>query len=516
MKNNIIKKKQPSYLNGLKALTSWLFSNRRKKEEIEYIINKYGIDNTIMKRFGLYVYNTPHLTWYINKYLNALYDFNKFDTIDLIYSLVYLLDVNRITRKTIPEKLMYLRNTELSDKNKTKVKNLLYEFFDKIYDKNYNDSEMNYFYDLFNLNIITFQDLEEIDKHINTGKSTLKLEDFSSAASTVQTTQKVNTAVLDIYRELAPGVKTFCDQAKEFVLSRDECKDCELYGKPTIILDTNMEDAGEVDVAFVGLNPGTEEVEVGKPFVGKAGKILRERMSLLPPEIKWVIYNVILCHTKNESEIKKPEDVKTRCKPLVNIIGDAFPAKVIVPLGAKAFEAFGLKGSVASLSGKVFTNNNITLAPVMHPSAANYNAENLIKFKNSFQTVLNIFKTSESIPTQNVPNVPITQKTTTKSSKSELILPSDNNKFITEVTSDLTFFDVREINDKILMIYINQQGQKKYKIVDYNINFFIKNADWKQCDQIVNSIDGIVTISGREKYLVVKKIKDKLNNLKGV
>jgi len=230
----------------------------------------FKIDNDIVKRFMLYTYNTPHLTWYINKYLNSLYEFNRFDTVDLLYSLVYLLDVNRITKKSIPEKLMYLKNTELSDKNKQKIKELLYEFFDKIFDKNYNDSEMNYFYDLVNLNVITFKDIEDIDRYINGGLSTLKLEEWTTTAS--PTSPKVNTGVLDIYKELPPGIKTFCNEAKEFILTREECKGCELFGKPTVIMDTNVIDSEEVDITFIGLNPGTEEVEIGKPFVGKAGK----------------------------------------------------------------------------------------------------------------------------------------------------------------------------------------------------------------------------------------------------
>lgn len=508
-KANIIKKKPPSYINGLKAITNWFFNNRRKKEEIEYIINTYKIDNNIIKRFMLYTYNSPHLTWYINKYLNSLYHFNRFDTVDLLHSLAYILDVNRINKRNIPEKLMYLKNTELADKNKQKIKEILYEFFDKIYDKNYNDSEMNYFYDLVTLNSITFQDIEEIDKHINSGKTTFKLEEVSSATIS----SKINSEVLDIYRELPPGIKTFCEQAKEFILSREECKGCELFGKPTVIMDTNVSDAEEVDIAFIGLNPGTEEVEIGKPFVGKAGKILRERMTLLPNNIKWVIYNIILCHTRNENEIKHPDDVKTRCRPLIEIIMQTFPAKIYVPMGAKAFEWFGLKGTVGSLAGKVFTNNNITIIPIIHPSSANYNPENLSKFKNNFQSILNLFKTNQPVSIIN------TQSTVTQparsNNKTEIVIP-DNDKFINQVTPDLTFFDVREINNKILKIYINKDGQKRYLLTDYNINFFVKNANWRECNQITSQVDNVVTISGKDKYNVIKKIRDKLNNLKGV
>lgn len=501
-KGNITKKKS-NFLNGLKGLTNWLFSNNRRREELEWLIEKYEFDNNIIKRFLLYTYNTPHITWFINKYLNHLYLFNKFDTVNLIYSLTYLLDANRVTKKSIPEKLMYLKNTELADKNKQKIKELLEEYFGRLFDKEYNENELNFFYDLVNLNVISFDDVEKIDKHINSGKATLKLDD-----TPLPNSPKVNNFVLDIYRELPPGIKTFCDQAKQYIFSRPECKGCELYGKPTVILDTNMDDGGDVDIIFFGLNPGTDEVEIGKPFVGKSGKILRERMALIPTHIKWVITNVVLCHTRNESDIKNPEDVKARCRDLVDGIKQTFPAKIIVPLGAKASDWFGLKGGMASLSGKVFTSNNQSIIPIIHPSSANYNADNLDKFKKDFGTILNMFKSKDEQASV------ITSIVVPEVIKYEVPIITTGDKFVTEITADLTFFDVREVNDKILMIFIDQTGQKKYLLTDYNLHFYIKNDSWKDCNQITDKVDGIVHISGREKSQVIKHVRDKLNLLK--
>ncbi len=502
MKSNITKKKV-NYITGLKGLTNWVFSKNRKKQELDYLINKFELDNNVIKRMFLYTYGSPHITHYINKYLNHIYHFNKFDTGNLIYSIVYLLDINRLNKKSISEKFLYLKNTDLADKNKQKIKDLLSEYFDKLFDKTYNEYELNFFYDLVNLNAISFENLEKIDKHINSGKSTISLDDSSPMVNV-----KINNFVLDIYRELSPGIKSFCDQAKEYVFSRPECKGCELYGKPTIILDTNMEDGGEVDLIFFGLNPGIDEVEVGKPFVGKAGKILRERMSLLPTHIKWVITNIILCHTRNENEIKNPEDTKNRCRELVEGIRQTFPAKIIVPLGAKASDWFGLKGGMSNLSGKIFTTNDQTIIPIIHPSAANYNPENLTKFKKDFETILKSLKpqseTAAPVTTIHTPEI----KQTT-----EITIPT-GNKFITEVTPDLTFFDVREINNQILMIYIDQSGQKKYQLIDHKLHFYIKNANWRNCDQITEQVDGVVTISGREKGMATKLMRDKLNDLK--
>lgn len=497
---NIIKKKPPNYINGLKAITTWFFNKNRRREDLDKIIEEYNIDNNITKRFLLYCYNTPHLIWYINKYLNHLYSFNRFNTSDLLFSLTYLLDVNRITRKSVPENLLYLKNTELADKNKAKIKELFEEYFEKIFDKEYNQTELNFLYDLVNLNKISFDDITQIDKHINSGKTTFTIEDVISP-------NLINDNIVsDIYRELSPGVKTFCDQAKQYILDRTECKSCELFGKPTIIIDTNMEDGGDVDIIFFGLNPGPEDIESGKPFAGKSGKVLRERMSLLPAHVKWVISNVILCQTKTESEIKNLDNVKTRCSELVNGIRQTFPAKIIVPLGAKASEYFGLKGGMSNISGKVFTSNNQQIIPIIHPSAANYNTDNLDKFKKDFATILNIFKSQkeQKQTTIEIPEV-IRQETP---------IVTTGEKFITQITPDLTFFDSREVNDKILNIYIDQNGQKKYMLIDYIMHFYLKNSTWRDCNQITDKVDGIVTITGREKPQAIKLIREKLNQIK--
>jgi hypothetical protein len=78
----------------------------------------------------------------------------------------------------------------------------------------------------------------------------------------------------------------------------------------------------------------------------------------------------------------------------------------------------------------------------------------------------------------------------------------------------LTFFDVREIDNKILTIYIDQKGQKKYKVEDYNLHFYLKNSTWRGCNQITDQVDAMVVISGREKHQAIKLVRDRLNNIK--
>ena len=45
-----------------------------------------------------------------------------------------------------------------------------------------------------------------------------------------------------------------------------------------VVLDTNAEEFGEVDLMFIALNPGADEVIYNKPLVGKAGIKQREKM----------------------------------------------------------------------------------------------------------------------------------------------------------------------------------------------------------------------------------------------
>jgi DNA polymerase len=503
----VISKKKNTYLIGLKAITNWLFSKQRKPEELEYIISKFEIDSTIIKRFLLYTYGTPHITWFINKYINQLFQFNKFKVTDIIYSLTYLLDINRIVKKSIPEKFLYLKNTELADKNKQKIKALLQEYFSKLYDKEYTDQELNIFYDFILLNAITPDQITEIDKHINNNKTTIVLDYIDSGVSA----KPINTEVLNINREFSNSIREFIEGAKKYILSRDVCKNCELFGKPTVILDTNVSDIGEVDILFLGLNPGIEEAEMGLPFVGKSGTILRNEMAKIPLNTKWVITNTVLCHTRNESEIKNFESVKENCKGLVHSILSSFPSKIIVPLGAKATSYFELKGGMSNLSGKIFSKQDQIIIPIIHPSSANYNPSNLSKFKSDFAVVLNQLKTKEK-PTLNDSNITIPSKS------NNLPISSDiQNNIITSISDGLTFLDVHELSDnKILKIFIDKAGKKKYLIEDYVMHFYIKNDNWKNYNQITDKIDGIVKITGREKFHLIKNIREKLNNIKNI
>ncbi|MDZ7760694.1 MAG: uracil-DNA glycosylase family protein [Desulfovermiculus sp.] len=164
----------------------------------------------------------------------------------------------------------------------------------------------------------------------------------------------------------ALSVAEFIALVKNTVQTRSECRSCPMFGAPTVVLDTNRDSLGSVDVAFLGLNPGREEVRQDRPFVGPAGQELRKRMQSLPQGSTWLISNFILCHTQNEAGIPEPDQVLKHCLPMLKGIVARFPARLYVPLGAKAMQVCNIQGRITANSGQLFKKNTI---PLIHPSA---------------------------------------------------------------------------------------------------------------------------------------------------
>lgn len=516
-KDGITKKSKPSYLAVIKILTKWLGNPRRQKNELNEIIEKYDVEKLIIKRLLSYVYNYPHIIWYYNKYLNALYDFNKFDTADLIRSFSYLLDVNH---RNASNKWFYLKSSELSDKNKQQVKTFFDEYFTKLFDKRYNDLELNFFYDLILNGILDNENIMRMSAHLTGGKEVITLEDFGFSKNDIdynlQQDQPIilNTIALDIKRELPQNIKKFNDGIKAYIIDgKKECINCELKGKPCVFIDTNVENFTPVDIIFIGLNPGKDDIDNNKPFTSKLDMCLREQIAKLPSDVKWVIANILPCHTKSESDIKNIDNVVENCKDIINGIMSTFPSKYKVPLGAKAIKALGINGTVSNLAGKTFKQGETTILPMLSPKSTAYDQKNKIQFENDFKILLNAFKlqnTQSEIINTNINNNQI------KTPKNKSLITIPDHKIINEVTSDLTFFDVKEINNQIIKIFIDKNGDKKYKIEPYELYFYIKTGDWKLCNQTTDFVDGIVSITGKEKPNIIKKIREKLENIKNL
>ena len=108
-------------------------------------------------------------------------------------------------------------------------------------------------------------------------------------------------------------------------------------------------------VMFVGQNPGAEEDEIGRPFVGRAGKFLTKTLAEFGIKREDVFITNIVKHTSPEN--RKPfADEVAACLPYLIAQISIIKPKIIVLLGASAKETPRVEG--------------IEFIEIIHPSAA--------------------------------------------------------------------------------------------------------------------------------------------------
>ena len=399
-------------------------------------------------------------------------------------------------------KFMYIKSDLYQDKNRNSIKKLLKNYFKTINGKTYNEIELNFFYDLFLLNVISDVDLMKIDQLLNDGKSTIKIETFSKPIIQNENVIETQNNVSFEEKTFSEKIQSFINNVKNYKKERKQCRNCGLFNSKIVVLDTNINDIKPVDIAFFGLNPGKTESEKDLPFVGVSGKKLREKISLLPNNISWIISNIIMCYTNNEKEI--PKEAYINCQEMFKNMCEAFPAKYYVFFGNSASKLAGINESITKASGKIYNNKII---PIIHPSSLR--SEKMINIWNkSFETVFNLFKSNENINVRNF-NTNDTNDTFYKN------IPK--NKIITNITEDLTFFDVKQLqNNKIVKIFIDKNGEKKYLFEDYFLTLNVKNSNFKDCNMISDSVDYVVKYKGSNKYYISKLLHDQLEQIKNV
>jgi uracil-DNA glycosylase len=111
----------------------------------------------------------------------------------------------------------------------------------------------------------------------------------------------------------------------------------------------------DAKVMFVGQNPGADEDELGRPFVGRSGKYLTKTLAAYGIKREDIFITNIVKHVSPEN--RKPfDDEISACLPYLIAQINFIKPKIIVLLGASAKETPRIDG--------------IEYFQVIHPSAA--------------------------------------------------------------------------------------------------------------------------------------------------
>jgi DNA polymerase len=139
----------------------------------------------------------------------------------------------------------------------------------------------------------------------------------------------------------------------------------------------------DTEVIFIGEAPGFYEDREGRPFVGRAGKLLDELLK----EIEWkrdsVYITNIVKRRPPENRDPLPEEVAAYYPYLRKQI-DIINSKLILPLGRFSMNVFLPDAKISRDQGKVFRKGNWIIVPLYHPAAALRSTAVLNDLRNAF------------------------------------------------------------------------------------------------------------------------------------
>jgi DNA polymerase len=165
------------------------------------------------------------------------------------------------------------------------------------------------------------------------------------------------------------------------------------------------EGTAEAEIMFIGEGPGAKEDELGRPFVGSAGKFLDEMLGTINLKRAEVyIANVVKCRPSQNRD-PLPEEAAA-CWPWLLEQIKIIQPKLVVTLGRHSMERFLPNQRISQVHGKAMRRvidgiGKQVFYTLYHPAAALYNGsmrEILIKDFKRIPKVLKAINSSEPEP----------------------------------------------------------------------------------------------------------------------
>jgi uracil-DNA glycosylase family 4 len=145
-----------------------------------------------------------------------------------------------------------------------------------------------------------------------------------------------------------------------------DCKRCRLHSSRIHLVFG--EGPYRPRLVFVGEGPGFDEDRLGRPFVGRAGRLLDKMIAALGFRREEVyICNVVKCRPPN-NRTPSPDEISA-CSPFLKQQIDALHPLVICALGACAAQTLvGSSRPISQLRGKVHRWHGVPLICTYHPA----------------------------------------------------------------------------------------------------------------------------------------------------
>jgi uracil-DNA glycosylase len=202
-------------------------------------------------------------------------------------------------------------------------------------------------------------------------------------------------AATDVERSAAARRERLVDLYREL----QDCRKCPLAeGRTTVVFGTGNADA---NLMFVGEAPGFHEDQQGKPFVGRAGKLLDqllEEIGLSRAEV--FICNTLKCRPPDNRD-PQPDEIEA-CRPHLERQIELIEPRVICTLGNFATKLLsGAPQGITRVRGvpqaRELGGRSVFLYPIFHPAAALRTTAMLEQLRADFGAIPRLL--AEAVPT---------------------------------------------------------------------------------------------------------------------
>jgi uracil-DNA glycosylase len=181
-----------------------------------------------------------------------------------------------------------------------------------------------------------------------------------SPASSRSSSKRVVTVPSDRTPPAAARLRVLADEAAG-------CMRCGLHAeRSTVVFGEGRADA---DLVVVGEAPGQEEDRTGRPFVGRAGRLLDLMLMAVGfPRPQVYICNVLKCRPPNNRN-PLPDEVTPCTTTFLHGQLEAIAPRVLLAVGKFAAQSLlGTDASIGSLRGSVHTYRGTPLVVTYHPA----------------------------------------------------------------------------------------------------------------------------------------------------
>lgn len=171
----------------------------------------------------------------------------------------------------------------------------------------------------------------------------------------------------------------------------DTCRKCILYKSASHAVPG--EGDNHARLMFIGEAPGRYEDETGRPFVGRAGKLLDQLLESIGIQRSSVFITSVIKHRPAKNRPPKPAEL-TACSNWLKHQLMIIKPKLILPLGRFGLEFFLPKAKISAVHGTIQTAQKydfqFTLFPLYHPAAGLRSTRNKETLFSDFQKLKTI------------------------------------------------------------------------------------------------------------------------------